>query len=264
MTVRSATSLRISWIARRVSASMSRRVCSSISSRASFEDSLASRSWTSAAFFARDTISSACARASVSRSRYSASSCSASCLVRSAVSIDSSIARWRLSRASAIRGNARRASTTMAATNTTSVQIIRPTPGLTRKLPPLSEEAAVTVTVAMDESIGSRLEEEGQQAGHEAVEHAGLGEREAQPLDRGDLVAHLRLTGDRLDHLAEDVADADAGARGTQAAADAECDGLAGLRAGVGRLGEVGDDSEVHSDSLVSAPRRRRRRGRSR
>src|SRR3954451_18587005 len=220
MTVRSATSLRISWIARRVSASMSRRVCSSISSRAAFEGSFGSRSWPSAAFFARATISSACARASVSRSRYSDSSCSASVLVRSAVSIESSIARWRLSRASAIRGNARRLSSTMAATNTTSVQTIRPMPGLTRKLPPLSDfSAAGTVTVAMVEIIRVGLEEEGQEAGHEAVEHARLGEREAQPLDRGDLVAHLRLTGDRLDHLPEDVADADAGARGTQAAA---------------------------------------------
>src|SRR3954469_3547107 len=256
MTVRSATSLRISWMARRVSASMSRRVCSSISSRASFEDSLASRSWTSAAFFARETISSACWRASVRRSRYSASSCSASCLVRSATSIDSSIACWRLSSASAIRGNASLASRNIATKNTISVQIIRPTPGLTRKLPPLSDEddeAAVTVTVARVENIRSGLEEEGQQAGHEAVEHAGLGEREAQPLDRRDLVAHLGLAGDRLDHLAEDVADADAGARGAEAAADAECDGLAGLRGGVlgRRLGDGGDDSEVHSDSLV-------------
>src|SRR5215207_6591566 len=246
-------------MARRVSASMSRRVCSSISSRATFECSLASRSWTSPAFLARATISSACARASVSRSRYSASSCSASCLVRSAVSIDSSIARWRLSSASAIRGNASLARITMAATKTTSVHTIRPMPGLTRKLPPPSSSAAMTVTLAMVESIGSGLQEEGQQAGDEAVEHAGLGEREAQPLDRRDLVAHLGLAGDRLDHLAEDVADADAGARGTEAAADAECDRLAGLRAGVfsGRLGEGCDDSEVHSDSLVSARRRR-------
>src|SRR3954469_19893472 len=256
MTVRSATSLRISWMARRVSASMSRRVSSSISSRASFEDSLASRSWTSAAFFARETISSACWRASVRRSRYSASSCSASCLVRSATSIDSSIACWRLSSASAIRGNASLASRNIATKNTISVQIIRPTPGLTRKLPPLSDEddeAAVTVTVARVENIRSGLEEEGQQAGHEAVEHAGLGEREAQPLERGDLVAHLGLTGDRLDHLAEDVADADAGTRGPEAASDAEGDGTTGLLTGGvrRRLRDVGDDSEVHSDSLV-------------
>ena len=44
-----------------------------------------------------------------------------------------------------------------------------------------------------------------------------------------DLVAHLRLAGDRLDHLAEDDADADAGADRAEAAADAEADRLAGL-----------------------------------
>ena len=47
----------------------------------------------------------------------------------------------------------------------------------------------------------------------------------------GDLVAHLGLAGDRLDHLAEDVADADAGADGAEAGADAERDRLAGLAA---------------------------------
>src|SRR5215217_6911398 len=88
--------------------------------------------------------------------------------------------------------------------NRNSVQTISPTLGLTRKLPPLSSAAKMTV----ERVIG--LEEEGDQARHEPVEEARLGEREAEPLDAGDLVAHLRLTRDRLDDLAEDDADADA------------------------------------------------------
>src|SRR6201987_2548560 len=51
----------------------------------------------------------------------------------------------------------------------------------------------------------------GQKAGDQAVEEHSLGEGESQPLDTGDLVAHLGLAGDGLDHLAEDDADADAG-----------------------------------------------------
>src|SRR5215217_6076855 len=104
-------------------------------------------------------------------------------------------------------------------------------PGLTRKLPPESSPPAsvaktsVAVTVA---SIGL-LEEERDQARDEAVEEARLGQCEAEPLDAGDLVAHLRLARDRLDHLAEDDADADAGAHGAQAAAHADGDGLAGV-----------------------------------
>jgi len=110
------------------------------------------------------------------------------------------------------------------------------------------------------------LEEEGEEAGHEAVEHACLREREAQPLDGGDLVAHLGLAGDGLDDLAEDVADADGRAEGAHAAAEAEGDRLAGFgNAGAGfRLREGGDDREVHGCLLwiPSAPRRPRRRGR--
>jgi hypothetical protein len=37
--------------------------------------------------------------------------------------------------------------------NTTSVQIIRPIPGLTRKLPPLSDEDSVAAVMAMVDSI---------------------------------------------------------------------------------------------------------------
>ena len=202
-TVRSATSLRISWIARRVSASMSRRVCSISSSRLRLASSSDSRSCSSPALRARATISSACSRASLRRSRYSASSSSASVRVRSAVSIESSIACWRLSSASAMRGNASLRRMTASMPKTSSVQIISPTSGVTRKLPPSSSPASRAARTMTGSSIG--LEEEGDQAGDEAVEDERLGQREAEPLDRGDLVAHLGLAGDRLDDLAEDV-----------------------------------------------------------
>ena len=80
------------------------------------------------------------------------------------------------------------------------------------------------------------------QARHEAVEEARLGEREAEPLDAGDLVAHLGLAGDRLDDLAEDDADADAGAHGAEAAAHAEGDRLARVRAVVGGGEDEGEE----------------------
>ena len=56
--------------------------------------------------------------------------------MRSEVSIESSIAFWRLSSASAMRGNATFARTYIETPKTTSVQIISPMPGVTRKLPP--------------------------------------------------------------------------------------------------------------------------------
>ena len=96
--------------------------------------------------------------------------------------------------------------------NSSSVQIISPTLGVIRNEP--LEDAAGRC------SGGHLLEHVGEQAGDEAVEEARLGEREAEPLDAGDLVAHLGLAGDRLDHLAEDDADADAGADRAEAAAD--------------------------------------------
>src|SRR3954464_11099184 len=89
-----------------------------------------------------------------------------------------------------------------------SVQIITPTTGLTSWLP-LSDSAARAKFIAL-------LEEEGDQARHEAIEEAGLGEGEAEPLDGGDLVAHLRLTRHGLDDLAEDDADAHPGAHAPQ------------------------------------------------
>src|ERR1700722_8213200 len=71
-------------------------------------------------------------------------------------------------------------------------------------------------------------DERGQEAGHEAVEEAGLGEGEAQPLQLRDLVSHLRLAGGGLDRLAEDDADADAGADRAESAADTQADRLSG------------------------------------
>src|SRR5215218_4815789 len=122
--------------------------------------------------------------------------------------------------------------------NRNSVQTISPTLGLTRKLPPLSSSAWAKMTV--ERVIG--LEEEGDQARHEPVEEARLGEREAEPLDAGDLVAHLRLTRDRLDDLAED----DAGAHGAQAAAHAERDRLARVRAVVDGREDEGEERCEH------------------
>src|SRR3954447_20974106 len=96
-------------------------------------------------------------------------------------------------------------------------------------------------------------------------EEARLGEREAEPLDRGDLVAHLRLAGDGLDHLAEDDADADAGADRAEAAAYTESDRLAGVRAVLGGgEDETQDGGKQRSSSFggTSGVRRPRRRGR--
>src|SRR4051794_31665524 len=126
----------------------------------------------------------------------------------------------RLSSASWIGGNANFRSSRIVTPNAMSVQIITPTPGWTRKLPP---PAAVT-SVAMwsRPPIGSAAEEERDQAEDERVEHDRLGQREAEPLDRGDLVAHLGLARDRLDDLAEDVADADAGADRPEPGANAQ------------------------------------------
>ncbi len=89
-------------------------------------------------------MSSACERASCRRSRYSASNASACTRVRSAVSIESSIARWRLSSASWMRGNATRDRMNIEITKTSSVQIISPMSGETRKEPPPSSAAKST------------------------------------------------------------------------------------------------------------------------
>src|SRR5215212_11719581 len=125
-----------------------------------------------------------------------------------------------------------------------SVHSITPTLGVTRKFP-LSSAASTN-------GIALRREEEGDEAKDERVEHDRLGQCEAEPLDRGDLIAHLRLTGHRLDDLAEDEADAHARADGAEAGADAQRDRLAGLAAvllrisGLSEGGDLVDDGQVH------------------
>src|SRR5215211_4114181 len=98
-------------------------------------------------------------------------------------------------------------------------------------------------------------EEERDEAEHERVEDDRLGQGEAEPLDARDLLPHLGLACDRLDHLAEDVPDADARADRAEAGAHAERDGLEAVD------GALGDGKQVeHGSSLVSVLRRMPRR----
>src|SRR3954454_10312098 len=188
-------------------------------------------------------MSSACSRASRRRSRYSRRSSADSRRMRSAWSIDSSIVMRRLSRASWMRGNASLRRSRIVMPNAISVQIITPTPGWTRKLP---LPAAVTSVAMWSRPPIGLAEEERDQAKDKRVEHDRLGQREAEPLDRGDLVAHLGLARDRLDDLAEDDADADAGADGAQATAHAEGDRLARVRTVLGGGKDEGEESCEH------------------
>ena len=94
---------------------------------------------------------------------------------RSAASIDSAIVFARLSSASWIFGKASLLSTHIVNRNRTSVQIISPSPGETRKLPPSSfprvggeDEDAGYLTE--DQLHLAGLEEEGDQAEDEGVE----------------------------------------------------------------------------------------------
>src|SRR5918996_989677 len=135
-TVRSATSLRMRSSERLVSASMSRRAAASSSSRFSRPCSAAPAVVVSAVLRARAMMSSACSRASLRRARYSSRILLASSRVFSASSIDSRIRLARLSSASWIRGKATLLSTYIVIPKTSSVQIISPTLGETRKLPP--------------------------------------------------------------------------------------------------------------------------------
>src|SRR3712207_3704550 len=133
--------------------------------------------------------------------------------------------------------------------NARSVQIISPTPGWTRKFPDPPE--AITEGAVSIVGLAAR-EEERDQAEDEGVEHDRLGEREAQPLDRGDLVAHLGLARDGLDDLAEDVAHAHARADRAEAGADAEGDGLQAVADGLlaATLGERSEQrQEFHGSS---------------
>src|ERR1043165_7689898 len=90
----------------------------------------------------------------------------------------------------------------------------------------------------MRESPPRSDEDVGEQAADEAVEDDRLGERDPEPLDARELAAELGLAGDRLDHRAEDVADADAGTERAEADAERERDRLAGLRDVAGGGGE--------------------------
>src|SRR4051812_43065339 len=128
-----------------------------------------------------------------------------------------------------MRGNTNLPSTQSVVRKASSVQIISPTSGVTRKLPP--DAATVTCTALSIVSSIAGLEEERDQAEDERVEHDCLGQRESQPLNLGDLVAHLRLARDRLDHLAEDVPDSDTRADRAETRPHAQRDRLAGVRA---------------------------------
>src|SRR5262245_56671679 len=86
----------------------------------------------------------------------------------------------------------------------------------------------------------------------QAVEHDGLRQREAEPLDALELTAELGLAGDGLDHRTEDDPDADAGAGCPEPDSEGEADRLAGIRDVAGRCGE---DAE-HIRFLLSAPAR--------
>src|SRR3954454_9440715 len=97
-------------------------------------------------------------------------------------------------------------------------------------------------------SAGRPLNEDVRQDGAEqAVEDDGLGEREAEPLDALELTAELGLSRDRLDHRAEDVADADAGAERAESDAQGEADRLAGF----GDVAGSGGEKSAHAFLLV-------------
>src|SRR5262249_10658751 len=98
---------------------------------------------------------------------------------------------------------------------------------------------------------GAKNEDVREDRAEQAVEHDGLGEREAEPLDALELTAELRLAGDRLDHRAEDVPDADAGAERAKADAEGETDRLAGF----GDIARRCCEKRVQN-SLLSAPAR--------
>src|SRR5207249_8529584 len=78
--------------------------------------------------------------------------------------------------------------------------------------------------------LGGPLNEDvSQDRAEQAVEHDRLGQREAEPLNALELAAKLGLARDRLDHRAEDVADADARAERAEADAEGEPDRLPGF-----------------------------------
>src|SRR5438445_5281180 len=86
-----------------------------------------------------------------------------------------------------------------------------------------------------------------QDRAEQSVEHDRLGQREAKPLNALELAAELGLACDRLDHRAEDVADADAGAESAEADAEREPDRLPGFR----YVPRGGSKKCVHNESLL-------------
>src|SRR5881409_2375261 len=103
----------------------------------------------------------------------------------------------------------------------------------------------VTWMRALDASIRFLDEHVPEQAADQAVEHDRLGEREAEPLDALQLTAELGLARDRLDHRAEDVADADSGAERAEAYAEGETDGFTCL----GHVAGGGSEKRGHFSS---------------
>src|SRR4051794_8436042 len=121
-----------------------------------------------------------------SRSRcVSSRSSRASCRALSASSRASRIRSRRWSMIPWMRPNARRRSRKKVIANAITVQTMRP--GTTEMRP------AKGAAVEQDQDVG-------EQPADQAVEDAGLGEREAEPLDAGELAAELGLAGDGLDH----------------------------------------------------------------
>ena len=86
-----------------------------------------------------------------------------------------------------------------------------------------------------------------QDRAEQSVEHDGLGQREAEPLNPLQLAAELGLACDLLDHRAEDVADADTGAERAEADAERESDRLPGFR----NVTRGGSKKCVHNESLL-------------
>src|SRR5215831_1110108 len=120
-----------------------------------------------------------------------------------------------------------------------TVQII--SPGLTWI------RGLVARSIGLDQDVGEDRAEE-------PVEDDRLGQREAEPLDALQLTAKLRLAGDGLDHRAEDVADADAGAERAEADAQGKADGLPGLGHIAGSRGEKSAHVSSFSTAVPAKP----------
>src|SRR5712691_5438842 len=90
----------------------------------------------------------------------------------------------------------------------------------------------------MDSQRPASDQDVGEDRAEEAVEDDRLGQREAEPLDSRQLASQLWLARNGLDHRAEDVADADAGAERAETDTEGETDRLPGFRYVARRGGE--------------------------